>query len=178
MLVGISLLFLMPVYVMIVTSLKPLDQVTLTEMWKLPETLDFSSYSVAITKLAPNLLNSFYLVIPATLLSALLGSLNGYILSKWKFKGADTVFTLILFGMFIPYQSILIPMIQFLREIGLYNTIAGLVFVHVVYGIPITTLMFRNFYASIPDEMIESAKIDGAGFIRIFRIFGMSFCLP
>jgi glucose/mannose transport system permease protein len=169
MLVGISLLFLMPVYVMIVTSLKPLDQVTLTEMWKLPETLDFSSYSVAITKLAPNLLNSFYLVIPATLLSALLGSLNGYILSKWKFKGADTVFTLILFGMFIPYQSILIPMIQFLREIGLYNTIAGLVFVHVVYGIPITTLMFRNFYASIPDEMIESAKIDGAGFIRIFR---------
>ncbi|UNJ81454.1 carbohydrate ABC transporter permease (plasmid) [Bacillus sp. CMF21] len=169
MLVGISLLFLMPVYVMIVTSLKPLDQVTLTEMWKLPETLDFSSYSVAFTKLAPNLLNSFYLVIPATLLSALLGSLNGYILSKWKFKGADTVFTLILFGMFIPYQSILIPMIQFLREIGLYNTIAGLVFVHVVYGIPITTLMFRNFYASIPDEMIESAKIDGAGFIRIFR---------
>ncbi|MDQ0862094.1 carbohydrate ABC transporter permease [Bacillus sp. V2I10] len=169
MLVGISLLFLMPVYVMIVTSLKPLDQVTLTEMWKLPATLDFSSYSVAFTKLAPNLLNSFYLVIPATLLSALLGSLNGYILSKWKFKGADTVFTLILFGMFIPYQSILIPMIQFLREIGLYNTIAGLVFVHVVYGIPITTLMFRNFYASIPDEMIESAKIDGAGFIRIFR---------
>ncbi|MFC3883584.1 carbohydrate ABC transporter permease [Bacillus songklensis] len=169
LLIALSLFFLMPVYVIIATSLKPLDQVTLSEMWKLPATLDFSSYSTAFTKLAPNLMNSLYLVIPATLLSALLGALNGYVLSKWKFKGADTVFTLILFGMFIPYQSILIPMIQFLREIGLYNTIAGLVFVHVVYGIPITTLMFRNFYSSIPDEMIESARIDGAGFLRIFR---------
>lgn len=169
LLIGFSLLFLMPVYVMIVTSLKPLDQINLADMWRLPTILDFSSYSTAFTKLAPNLMNSFYLVIPATLLSSLLGSLNGYVLSKWRFKGSETIFTFILFGMFIPYQSILIPMIQFLREIGLYNTITGLVFVHVVYGIPITTLMFRNFYASIPDEMIESAKMDGAGFIRIFR---------
>jgi glucose/mannose transport system permease protein len=169
LLIGLSLLFLMPVYVMLVTSLKPLDQVTLSEMWKLPGTIDLSSYVTAFERLAPNLMNSFYLVVPATLLSALLGSLNGYVLSKWRFKGSDTLFTLILFGMFIPYQSILIPLIQFLREIGLYNTIPGLIFVHVVYGIPITTLMFRNFYASIPDEMIESAKIDGAGFLRIFR---------
>ena len=169
LLIGLSLLFLMPVYVMLVTSLKPLDQVTLTEMWKLPATIDVSSYVTAFERLAPNLMNSFYLVIPATLLSALLGSLNGYVLSKWRFKGSETLFTVILFGMFIPYQSILIPLIQFLREIGLYNTIPGLIFVHVVYGIPITTLMFRNFYASIPDEMIESAKIDGAGFLRIFR---------
>jgi glucose/mannose transport system permease protein len=168
-LIALSLFFLMPVYVIIVTSLKPLDQVTLSEMWKLPSTLDFSSYSTAFTKLAPNFMNSLYLVIPATLLSALLGALNGYVLSKWKFKGADTIFTLILFGMFIPYQSILIPMIQFLREMNVYNTITGLIFVHVVYGIPITTLMFRNFYSSIPDEMIESAKMDGAGFLRIFR---------
>jgi glucose/mannose transport system permease protein len=167
--IAMSLFFLMPVYVMIVTSLKPLDQVTLADMWKLPTEIDFSSYVTAFTKLAPNFLNSLYLVIPATILSALLGSLNGYVLSKWKFKGADTIFTLILFGMFIPYQSILIPMIQFLREMGLYNSIPGLIFVHVVYGIPITTLMFRNFYSAIPDEMIESAKIDGAGFLRIFR---------
>lgn len=163
------LFFLMPVYVMLVTSVKPLDEVTLSDMWKLPTTFDWSSYQTAFAKLAPNFLNSIYLVVPATLLSALLGALNGYVLSKWKFKGADTIFTLILFGMFIPYQSILIPLIQFLREIGLYNTIPGLIFVHVVYGIPITTLMFRNFYAAIPDEMIESAKIDGAGFLRIFR---------
>ncbi|MCC3356322.1 carbohydrate ABC transporter permease [Bacillus sp. REN16] len=168
-LIGLSLFYLMPVYVIIVTSLKPLDQISLSEMWKIPATLDFSSYQVAFEKLVPNFLNSIYLVVPATILSALLGALNGYVLSKWRFKGANTLFTLILFGMFIPYQSILIPMIQFLREVGLYNSITGLVFVHVVYGIPITTLMFRNFYANIPDEMIESAKIDGAGFLRIFR---------
>ncbi|WP_221567081.1 carbohydrate ABC transporter permease [Alkalihalobacillus sp. TS-13] len=168
LLIAFSLFYLMPVYVMLVTSLKPLDEITLAQMWQLPSSIDFSSYSEAFSKLAPNLMNSFYLVIPATIISALLGALNGYVLSKWQFKGSNTLFTAILFGMFIPYQSILIPLIQFLREIGLYNSIAGLVFVHVVYGLPITTLMFRNFYASIPVSMIESAKIDGAGFLRIF----------
>ena len=97
--------------------------------------------------------------------------MNGYILSKWKFKGSDVIFTFILFGMFIPYQSILIPLIQFLRDIELYNTIPGLILVHVVYGLPITTLMFRNFYASIPDEMIESAQIDGANFLEILAYY-------
>ncbi|MUV37281.1 putative ABC transporter permease protein [Lentibacillus sp. JNUCC-1] len=168
-LIFFAILFLAPVYVIIVTSLKPLDQVSLAEMWTLPSSIDFSSYAVAFSKLAPNLMNSFYLVIPATLISALLGAMNGYVLSKWKFKGSETIFTVILFGMFIPYQSILIPMIQFLREIGLYNSIAGLILVHVVYGLPITTLMFRNFYANIPDQMIEAAKIDGASFLGVFR---------
>lgn len=168
LLILLALLFLMPVYVILVTSIKPLQEVTLENMWRLPTAIDFSSYAQAFEKLAPNFLNSLYLVIPATVISALLGALNGYVLSKWKFKGSEVLFTLILFGMFIPYQSILIPLIQFLRNIGLYNTIPGLVLVHVVYGIPITTLMFRNFYASIPYSMIESAKIDGAGFLRIF----------
>src|SRR5699024_2595698 len=95
--------------------------------------------------------------------------MNGYVLSKWGFKGSETLFTIILFGMFIPYQSILIPMIQFLRQIELYNTIPGLILVHVVYGLPITTLMYRNFYANIPDQMIEAAKIDGANFLGVFR---------
>jgi glucose/mannose transport system permease protein len=169
LLVLVSLLFLTPVYVIIVTSIKPLDQVSLSQMWTLPTAIDFSSYKMAFESLKPNLLNSLYLVIPATLLSALLGAMNGYILSKWKFRGSDIIFTFILFGMFIPYQSILIPMIQFLRNIELYNTIPGLVLVHVVYGLPITTLMFRNFYASIPDEMIESAQIDGANFLSVFK---------
>lgn len=167
-LILLACLFLIPVYVILVTSVKPLDGVTLVNMWKLPSEIDFSSYGQAFEKLAPNFMNSLYLVIPATILSALLGALNGYVLSKWKFKGSEVLFTLILFGMFIPYQSILIPLIQFLRNIELYNTIPGLVLVHVVYGIPITTLMFRNFYANIPLSMIESAKIDGAGFLRIF----------
>ncbi|MED4163354.1 carbohydrate ABC transporter permease [Halalkalibacterium halodurans] len=168
-LIGLSLFFLMPVYVMLITSVKPIDEVTLDQMWALPTSIDWSSYSQAFSRLAPNLLNTLYLVIPATILSALLGSLNGYVLSKWKFKGADWIFTAILFGMFIPYQSILIPLIQFLREVNLYNTIPGLILVHVVYGIPITTLMFRNFYANIPKEMLESAQVDGAGFFRIYR---------
>lgn len=169
LLVFFAVLFLTPIYVIIVTSLKPLNEVSLAEMWTFPSTIDFSSYKIAFEKLAPNLLNSFYLVIPATLLSAILGAMNGYVLSKWKFKGSETLFTVILFGMFIPYQSILIPMIQFLRQIDLYNTISGLILVHVVYGLPITTLMFRNFYANIPDTMIEAAKIDGASFLGIFR---------
>ncbi|WP_077328621.1 carbohydrate ABC transporter permease [Virgibacillus siamensis] len=168
-LVVFAVLFLMPVYVIIVTSLKPLDEVSLEQMWALPTSINFNSYGQAIMELAPNFMNSIYLVIPATLLSALFGAMNGYVLSKWKFKGSETIFTIILFGMFIPYQSILIPLIQFLRTIGLYDTIAGLVLVHVVYGLPITTLMFRNFYASIPDQMIEAAKIDGASFLGVFR---------
>ncbi|MBD1383032.1 carbohydrate ABC transporter permease [Metabacillus arenae] len=168
-LAGFSIVFLLPVYVMLTTSLKPLAEVTLENMWTLPTAIDLSSYSEAFIKLAPNLMNSFYLVIPATILSALLGAMNGYVLSKWRFKGSEIIFTMILFGMFIPYQSILIPLIQFLREIGLYNSIPGLIFVHVIYGLPITTLMFRNFYTNIPDEMLESAKIDGANFLGIFQ---------
>ncbi|WP_090843225.1 carbohydrate ABC transporter permease [Alkalicoccus daliensis] len=163
-----SLFFLMPIYVMIITSLKPIDEVSLTQMWALPSTVSFEAYAFAFERLAPNFLNTIYLVVPATILSALFGSLNGYVLSKWKFKGSDWIFTAILFGMFIPYQSILIPMIQFLQTVGLYNTIPGLILVHVVYGIPITTLIFRNFYASVPVDLIEAARIDGAGFLSIY----------
>src|SRR5690625_4999101 len=160
LLILFAIVFLMPIYVIIVTSLKPLDEVSLAKMWTLPTAFDFSSYAEAFSMLAPYVLNSSYLVVPATVLSALFGAMNGYVLSQWKFKGSDLIFTLILFGMFIPYQSILIPMIQFLRTIDLHNTIPGLILVHVVYGLPITTLMFRNFYANIPDSMIESAKIE------------------
>ncbi|PRO66993.1 carbohydrate ABC transporter permease [Alkalicoccus urumqiensis] len=167
-LIGMSLFFLMPIYVMVITSLKPLEDVSLSRMWELPQSVSFDAYAVAFSRLAPNFMNTIYLVVPATLLSALLGSLNGYVLSKWKFRGSDWIFTAILFGMFIPYQAILIPLIQFLQSIGLYNTIAGLVLVHVVYGLPITTLIFRNFYASIPDDLMEAARMDGAGFLSIY----------
>lgn len=168
-LIIMALLFLMPIYVMVVTSIKPLSEVSLSQMWQLPSSVSLDAYKTALARLTPNLLNSFYLVIPATVISALLGSLNGYVLSKWRFKGSDWVFTAILFGMFIPYQSILIPLIKFLQGIGLYNSIAGLVLVHVVYGIPITTLIFRNFYANIPNELLEAARIDGSGFLGVYR---------
>jgi glucose/mannose transport system permease protein len=169
LLVVLAILYLIPVYVMLITSVKGLDEITLDKMWALPSHIDFAGYRVAFKKLIPNLTNSFSLAIPATVLSALLGSMNGYILSKWKFKGADVLFTFMLFGMFIPYQSVLIPLIQFLQSIHLYNSIPGLVLVHIVYGIPICTLMFRNFYVGVPIEVLEAAKIDGTGFFGIYR---------
>jgi glucose/mannose transport system permease protein len=114
------------------------------------------------------MLNSLLLAIPAAIISSILGSLNGYVLAKWKFRGSDLLFTLILFGMFIPYQSILIPLTKMIETIGLGGSIQGLILVHVIYGIPITTLIFRNFYAAIPDELLEAAKVDGAGFLRVY----------
>ena len=168
-LLGLALLFyLLPVYLVIVTALKLPGDVQLASTWALPETWNWSSFAVAWDAFAPKIRNSLVLAIAATVGSALLGSLNGYVLSKWRFPGADVVFPLMLFGMFIPYQSILIPLFQFLRDIGLYGSLWGLILTHVVYGLPITTLIFRNFYAEIPDEMLEAGKIDGAGFFGLY----------
>jgi glucose/mannose transport system permease protein len=165
----VGLFYLLPIYVMVVTSLKSFVEVSHTTPWQLPTLPTFDSYANAFDTLAPSFMNSVLLVVPATLLSALLGSLNGYVLSKWRFRGADIVFTLLLFGMFIPYQSILLPLVLVLQKIGLYGGIPGLVLTHVVYGIPITTLIFRNYYAAIPTEVIEAARIDGASVFSIYR---------
>ena len=119
-------------------------------------------------RLAPNLGNSLMLAIPATIISAVWGSINGYVFAKWKFRGSNLLFALLVFGMFIPYQSILIPLIQFLQLVKLYGTIAGLITVHVLYGLPISSLIFRNYFANIPDELLEAARIDGAGIIRTY----------
>jgi len=164
----LGLFFLTPFYVLIVTGLKSFDEVSFLTMWDLPSSLDFTSFRLAFDKLSPNFMNSFMMVIPASILSALLGSLNGYSFSKWKFKGSELLFNIMLLGMFIPYQSILIPLIRTIKTLGLYNTIPGLIIVHVVYGLPMTTLMFRNFYVSIPQAMIEAAKTDGAGFFKTY----------
>ncbi|GAB2571140.1 carbohydrate ABC transporter permease [Gracilibacillus alcaliphilus] len=167
-LIVMSIIFVSPFYVLIVTALKPFSEVSVLTMWSLPANINFSSFVQAISELAPNLWNSFKMVIPATLISALLGSINGYALSKWKFKGSEVFFNFLLLGMFIPYQSILIPLIQTIDSMGLYNTITGLVLVHIVYGLPMTTLMFRNFYATIPHALIEASQMDGAGFFKTY----------
>jgi glucose/mannose transport system permease protein len=168
--------FLLPVYLVVVTALKAPSEISLSTTWSLPETWHWRSFALAWEAFAPRLRNSMILTLSATIGSALLGSLNGYILAKWRFPGADIVFPLMLFGMFIPYQSILIPLFQFLRDVGLYGGLPGLILTHIVYGLPITTLIFRNFYSEIPDEMIDAAKIDGAGFFGIYRriIFPLS----
>lgn len=168
-LIGFAAIFLLPVYMVLMTSFKSIDEVSISTMWQFPRTFTLESFIEAFNQLAPGLRNSFALVIPATILSAALGSMNGYVLSKWKFPGANVLFPLMLFGMFIPYQAILIPLVQFLNSIGLFNTLPGLILVHVVYGLPITTLIFRNYYSEVPDEMLEAGAIDGAGFFGLYR---------
>jgi glucose/mannose transport system permease protein len=147
-------------------------------MWKLPRNLSGGGFSYAWDALSPSLWNSLTMAIPATIGSSLLGAVNGYLLSKWKFRGSDILFSLVLFGMFIPYQSILVPLIETLQEIGLYGSRWGLVIVHIIYGIPITTLIFRNYFANIPNELIEAARIDGAGLIKIFWQIMLPLGLP
>jgi glucose/mannose transport system permease protein len=169
LLLVVGAFYLLPIYVIVVTSLKSFVEVSHSTPWQLPLAPTLASFGNAYSTLAPSFLNSVLLVVPATLLSALLGSLNGYVLSKWRFRGADLIFTLLLFGMFIPYQSILLPLVLVLQKIGLYGGIPGLVLTHVVYGIPITTLIFRNYYAAIPNEVIEAARIDGASVLAIYR---------
>ena len=178
-LVLMVLFYLMPVYTVVTTSLKtPQEAGKLNQVWNLPSELNWQSYETALTELGPKLRNSFILTINATAISAVMGSINGYVLSKWKFPGANIVFPLMLFGMFIPYQSILIPLFQFIQDIKLGGTLTGLIMAHVVYGLPITTLIFRNYYAEVPTEMLEAGLIDGAGFFNIYRKIIFPLSLP
>lgn len=123
-------------------------------------------------------LNSIQMVIPAVVISTLIGAVNGYVFSKWRFKGSETLFTFLLLGCFIPFQIILLPMSQTLGFLKIAQSVQGLVFVHVVYGLPFTSLFFRNFYVSIPDELLEAGKIDGAGFFRIFWLIMLPVSIP
>jgi glucose/mannose transport system permease protein len=192
-LTAFALLYLMPVYVLVVTGMKSFAEVDLYRMWSLPSGLHFESFIKAWSGgeaaegygglaqfggLGKNFMNSVYLTVPATILSAMWGSVNGYILSKWKFRGSDVLFPVLLFGMFIPYQSILIPLVQVLSKIGLYGNLPGLIACHVIYGIPITTLIFRNYYATVPTEMVEAARIDGANLFGVYRHVVFPLSLP
>ncbi len=168
LLVLATIFYLLPIYLVLVTALKEATDIQLATTWNLPNPWSWGSFATAWQAFAPKLRNSLVLAVFATIGSAMLGSLNGYVLSKWRFPGAGIVFPLMLFGMFIPYQAILIPLFQFLKSVGLYGSIWGLILTHIVYGLPITTLIFRNFYAEIPDEMLEAAKIDGSGFFGIY----------
>ena len=176
-LIAMAIFYLIPLYVMLVTGFKSFAEVDLKTMWNLPNGIHFDNYIEAFKALAPFLRNSFVMVIPAAILSSMLGSLNGYILAKWKFRGADIIFPLILFGMFIPYQSILIPLVVFMNAINLTG-LTGLAVAHIIYGIPITTLTFRNYYASLPQELLEAAKIDGADMLGVYRHILLPISIP
>ena len=176
-LIALTIFYLLPMYVMLVTGFKSFAEIDLKTMWNLPLGISFENYIEAYSKLAPSLRNSFMMVIPAALISSMLGSLNGFILAKWKFRGADFIFPFILFGMFIPYQSIIIPLVQFMNAAG-FTGLPGLALAHIIYGIPITTLTFRNYYASLPQELLEAAKIDGADMLGIYRFILLPISIP
>ena len=179
LLIVFAAVFLLPIYLMLLTGVKPLNQVDLKTMWDLPlNGLHIENFIGGFEQLAPNLKNSLMMVIPEALLSSLLGSFNGYLLSKWKFRGSNLIFTLILFGMFIPYQSILIPLVKFMQFIKLYGDLPGLVLVHIIYGIPITTLIFRNYYAGIGTEILEAGRIDGASLMGLYRYIMLPLSAP
>ena len=178
LLFALAVFYLLPMFAIIVTSLKSFADVSRSTLWELPKPPTLEAFGSAFEVLAPSFLNSVLLVVPATVLSALLGSLNGYVLAKWKFRGANAIFALLLFGMFIPYQSILIPLFQFLSAVGLYGGIPGLILVHVVYGIPICTLIFRNYFATVPRELLEAARMDGASVLGIFRHIMLPISIP
>ena len=144
------ILYLLPIYVMLVNSFRDASSVSLATMWQLPSQISIEGFAEAWNMLSPNLKNSLFMVIPAALLSSFIGALNGYIFSKWRFRGSEILFALLLFGFFIPYQAILLPLVRFLQWIDLYGTLPGLVLTHVVYGVSVTTLIFRNFYINIP----------------------------
>ncbi|WIY23879.1 carbohydrate ABC transporter permease [Parasedimentitalea psychrophila] len=172
-----ALFYLLPFFVMMVNSLKPLDEITGGNMMALPETWTIEPWlkawstaqiGVEATGLKPYFLNSILMVVPAVVISTGLGALNGYVLTKWRFRGDTILFGLLLFSCFIPFQIVLIPMATILGKIGLAGSIPGLVLVHVVYGVGFTTLYYRNYYASFPTELVRAAMIDGAGFFRIF----------
>ena len=162
---------------MVVTSFKTMEEIRQGTLLTWPSQLNFESWAVAWggrgygagdTFLRPYFWNSIKMVVPAVFFSTFIGAMTGYVLTKWRFKGDRWVFLFLLFGCFIPYQAILLPMARTLGVLGISNSILGLVVVHSVYGIPFTTLFFRNYYVSIPDELIKAARIDGAGFFKIF----------
>jgi glucose/mannose transport system permease protein len=170
--------YLMPFYVMVITGLKPYADVNVTRMWELPKGIYFEGFTEAWARVSPNFWNSMVITVPAALISSFIGSINGYIFAKWRFPGADTLFILFLVGMFLPYQGILIPLVLTLQAVGLYATVVGLIMVHCIFGIPITALLFRSYFAGIPNELLDAAKIDGCGFFGIYRYILLPISMP
>ncbi len=182
-----ALYYLMPLFVMLTTSLKSLDEIRTGSLVALPREVTFDAWKTAWSGactgiqcegLQPYFWNSVLIAVPAVLISTLLGAMNGYVVAQWKFKGANIIFSLMLFGCFIPFQVVLLPMATTLGKLHIAGTIPGLIFVHVIYGLGFTTLFFRNYYVTIPQELVKAAKVDGAGFFRIFWSIFLPLSLP
>lgn len=172
-----AIYFLIPLFIMIITSIKTMNDIRTGHLISWPSEVTLAAWKeawgtacigVKCDGIKGYFWNSVRMVIPAVLISTIMGAANGYILSKWRFKGSEIFFSCLLLGCFIPFQVILLPMARTLGLLGISQSVIGLVLVHVVYGLAFTTLFFRNFYVTIPDDLVKAAKIDGAGFFRIF----------
>jgi len=186
-LIMVSLYYLLPLYVMVVTSLKGMPEIRMGNVFGPPMEITFQpwvkAWSEACTGincdgLSRGFGNSVRILIPSIFLSIVIASINGYALSNWKFKGSEAFFTILIIGAFIPYQTMLYPIVIMLREIGLMGSIWGLVLVHTVFGMPILTLLFRNYFASVPEELFKAARVDGAGFWQIYFQIMIPMALP
>ncbi|WP_136419178.1 carbohydrate ABC transporter permease [Herbaspirillum sp. ST 5-3] len=183
----VAIYYLIPLYVMLTTSFKTLDEVRAGNLLAIPVSPTTAAWAkawgsactgVRCDGLAPFFWNSVYMAVPAVLISTMIGSLNGYVLSHWRFRGSEIVFTALMVGCFIPFQVVILPMARMLGAVEMANTTTGLVIVHVIYGIAFTTLFFRNYYISVPDELVRAARIDGAGFFMIYRKIIFPLSLP
>lgn len=172
-----AVFYLLPLLVMVLTSLKDLEEIRNGTMLSLPQSLNFDAWTkawsgactgVSCGGLKGYFWNSVMIVVPAVMVSTVLGALNGYVLTKWRFRGSNLFFGLLLIGTMIPFQVILLPMARTLGFLGMAGTTSGLIMVHIIYGLAFTTLFFRNYYISVPNELVNAARIDGAGFWMIF----------
>jgi len=182
-----ALIWLLPLYVMIVTSLKGLPEVRLGNVLSLPIEVTFEPWVKAWDSACTGLnceglkmgfWNSVQILVPSTVISIAISSMNGYLLSFWKFKGSEILFTILLFGAFIPYQVMLYPLVIILRELGLFSSLSGIVLIHTMFGMPILTLLFRNYFSSVPEELFKAARVDGAGYWRIYFEIMLPMSLP
>ncbi len=182
-----AVFFLLPLYVMVATSLKTLDEIRGGNVLAPPATLDFSAWvrawSSACTGstcagIRGGFLNSLRITVPSVLLSTALGAIGGYTLSFWRFRGATATFAILTFGMFVPFQVFIVPLIRINAALGLYGTLAGIILIHVTFGLPVTTLMFRNYFAAIPLDLFKAARVDGAGYIRVFTAIMLPLSRP
>jgi glucose/mannose transport system permease protein len=183
----VCLYYILPLWVMVMTSLKGMPEIRLGNIFAPPVEITFEpwvkAWATACTGLncdglSRGFWNSVQITVPSVILSILIASVNGYALINWKFKGSEVFFTILIFGSFIPYQIMLYPIVILLREAGLYGTLWGLVLVHTVFGMPILTLLFRNYFSSIPEELFKAARVDGAGFWGIYFRIMLSMSLP
>lgn len=186
-LIVIALYYLLPLYVMVVTSLKGMPEIRMGNIFAPPMEITFAPWKKAWAEactgincdgLSRGFMNSVYITVPSVIVSIAIASVNGYALANWRFRGADVFFTILILGAFIPYQVMIYPIAILLREMGLFGTLTGLVIVHTIFGMPILTLLFRNYFTSVPEELFKAARVDGAGFWGIYFRIMLPMSLP